>query len=221
MPEVTAKQDVAQALAAFSDQPLEPAALNLLACLGYKSDRRVEISGVQDFREHFDPEHRLSERHALLDEWQAVHFLFQLTQDEISSTTQSRMAFTIEAVDNQRIESYLFFVVRLKGSRYTRTQLASVTRAVNRLFPMPAMLLFVYGEVLTLSVINREIGKRDANRDVLRKVTLIKDVSISDPLRAHVDIFRTWRSTILFATFSSTTSLDCTARGRSDWTPHI
>ncbi|HTS10417.1 MAG TPA: TaqI-like C-terminal specificity domain-containing protein [Candidatus Eisenbacteria bacterium] len=201
MPEVTAKQDVAQALAAFSDQPLEPAALNLLACLGYKSDRRVEISNVQDFREHFDPERMLNDHHALVDDWQTVHFLFQLTQDEITSVAQGRMAFTTEAVDNQRIESYLFFVIHLKGLRYTRTQLASVTRAVNRLFPMPAMLLFVYGDMLTVSVINREMSKRDESRDVLRKVTLIKDISLSDPLRAHVDILQDLALDSLFRDF--------------------
>jgi type I restriction-modification system DNA methylase subunit len=53
---------------------------------------------------------------------------------------------------------------------------------------MPVMILFRHGETLTLAIIDRELNKRDAEKDVLRKVTLIKDVGCSEPLRAHLDI---------------------------------
>lgn len=76
----------------------------------------------------------------------------------------------------------------LKGESYSRTALADITREINRLFPMPAMVLFRHGQTLTLSVIDRRLHKRDESRDVLTKVTLIKDISFSEPLRAHLDI---------------------------------
>ena len=38
---------------------------------------------------------------------------------------------------------------------------AGLTRAVNRLFQMPAMILFRHGDTLTLAVINRRLHKRD------------------------------------------------------------
>jgi hypothetical protein len=37
-------------------------------------------------------------------------------------------------------------------------------------------------------VINRRLHKRDQSRDVLEKVTLIKDIAFGDPIRAHVEI---------------------------------
>lgn len=46
-------------------------------------------------------------------------------------------------------------------------------------FPMPVMILFKHGSLLTLSVINRRLHKWDESKDVLEKVTLIKDIRIS------------------------------------------
>ena len=50
------------------------------------------------------------------------------------------------------------------------------------------MLLFKYGERLTLSVVKRRLHKRDESKDVLEKVTLIKDIDITTPHRAHIEI---------------------------------
>jgi len=71
---------------------------------------------------------------------------------------------------------------------YTRTELSSITRAVNRGFPMPVMLLFRHGDTISLSVIHRRLHKRQADRDVLEKVTLVKEIQFTDPLRAHIEI---------------------------------
>ncbi len=51
------------------------------------------------------------------------------------------------------------------------------------------MVLFKYGNSITLSVINRRINKREESKDVLEKVTLIKDININNPHRAHIEIF--------------------------------
>ena len=86
------------------------------------------------------------------------------------------------------MQSYVFVAVELKRDSYTRTDLSQITRAVNRVFDMPAMLLFKYGGALTLAVISRRLNKRDDTRDVLEKVTLVKDITYVDPLRAHIEI---------------------------------
>ena len=91
-------------------------------------------------------------------------------------------------MDNTIIASYLFFVIRLEDKDYNRTQLSQITREINKLFIMPAMLLFQHGETLTLSIINRRLHASDPSRDVLEKVTLIKDIDFKDPHRAHIDI---------------------------------
>jgi hypothetical protein len=53
---------------------------------------------------------------------------------------------------------------------------------------MPVMLLFRHGDTITFSIIRRRIHKRDESKDVLEKVTLIKDIRFSNPHRAHIDI---------------------------------
>ncbi|WCJ60925.1 hypothetical protein NXS98_07350 [Fontisphaera persica] len=53
---------------------------------------------------------------------------------------------------------------------------------------MPVLLLFRHGDTLTLAVINRRLHKRDPSKDVLEKVTLIKDICFAQPHRAHVEI---------------------------------
>ncbi len=89
------------------------------------------------------------------------------------------------------IESFVFLTINLEDRDWTRTELAEITRAVNRLFPMPAIIIFLYGGKLTLSVIPRRPNKKDNSRDVIeptRKVALIKDVDLERPHRAHLDI---------------------------------
>jgi hypothetical protein len=53
---------------------------------------------------------------------------------------------------------------------------------------MPVLIVFKYGSHLTLAVINRRLHKKDNQKDVLEKVTLIKDIRIDRPHRAHIDI---------------------------------
>ena len=50
------------------------------------------------------------------------------------------------------------------------------------------MLLFRYGAFLTLAIINRREHQRDPSKQVLEKVTLIKDIDLNSPKRAHIDI---------------------------------
>ncbi|MGB3300070.1 MAG: Eco57I restriction-modification methylase domain-containing protein, partial [Phormidesmis sp.] len=86
------------------------------------------------------------------------------------------------------IESYLFLGLELKGEQYSRTKLSVITRELNKLFAMPVMVIFRYGELMTLAVIDRRLNKRDESKDVLEKVTLIRDISVVSPHRAHTEI---------------------------------
>ena len=120
-----------------------------------------------------------------------MDFLIQLTDDEVRAAAAGDQRLLFEAKGKWNgtvIESYLFFALTLKQPHYTRIQLAGITRAVNRLFPMPVMILFRHGDTLTLSVINRRLHKRDESKDVLEKVTLIKDICFAEPHRGHVEI---------------------------------
>ncbi len=129
-----------------------------------------------------------NEEQALIADWESVDFLFQLTDEEIRTQGQRLLFESQGQWDGKIIESYLFFAIALKRPTYTRTELAGITRAVNRLFDMPAMLLFKHGDTLTLSVINRRLHKREPDKDVLEKVTLIRDISLVGTHRAHIEI---------------------------------
>ncbi len=185
------KHDIQQALHACNHGPLTLSARALLETLGYRSDKRLDLSpnSAAEFQAQFDPQSRMNAAKALLPDWRSVDLLQQITEDEIGPalSAQGRL-FQNRTVDDSNIQSYLFFAVDLTGAQYTRTQLAAATREINKLFPMPAMVIFRHGESLTFAIIARRVHKRDVNRDVLEKVTLIKEIRCAGPHRAHVEI---------------------------------
>ncbi|PSB18683.1 restriction endonuclease subunit M [Phormidesmis priestleyi ULC007] len=186
-----AKRAIALRLQKFATGNLADNARSLFETLGYRVDKstRLETPTAQSFLNSFAEGRSFNRETALLKDWRFVDLLFQLTKDEITGSNQLRISFGDSSrVDNTIIESYLFFAIALKSNTYTRTQLAGITREINKLFPMPVMLVFLYGQTLTLSMINRRLHKRDQSKDVLEKVTLIKDIALASPHRAHLEI---------------------------------
>ncbi|HJZ11296.1 MAG TPA: hypothetical protein VJ521_04055, partial [Acidobacteriota bacterium] len=118
-----------------------------------------------------------------------MDLLFQVSEAEIQSSLNWQGDFSAAKVDNKDIRSYLFFAVELKDQRYTRTQLSGITREINRLFDsIPALIVFKHGGMLSMGIIARRLSKKDNNKDVLEKVTIIKDISFASPHRAHLEI---------------------------------
>ena len=186
------RASITNALNRFTDDDLAENARNLLNTLGYRSERALalEPNTADAFIDTYDLQGKLNRDRALTAEWVSVDLLFQLSGEDLTLTDTDGWLFdpSQTQVDNTIIESYVFVALRLRGSNYNRTQLSQITREINKLFPMPAMLLFQHGNTLTLSVINRRLGVRDPSRDVLEKVTLIKDIDFEDTHRAHIDI---------------------------------
>ncbi|MBX3728502.1 MAG: N-6 DNA methylase [Candidatus Sumerlaeia bacterium] len=191
------RERIHEALNIFTTSSLLEASQGLFETLGYKSKRRPKRwnSAPSHFLNQYGQgEQPLNEKRALFDRWKAVEILFQLGDEEVRSALGygEDLFGSAGEIDNKRIESYLFFAIQLEpkgeGLAYTRTELSNATRAVNALFPMPAMLLFKHGETISIAVINRRLHKRDASKDVMEKVTLIKDIATADPLRAHLEI---------------------------------
>ena len=193
MNDLETKRGIENSLKSFADKPLADAATALFESLGYKSEKRIVLkpNTAKTFTENFAKDKPLNSEHALLADWQSVDFLFQLTDEEVRAAAAGNQQFLFEAHgrwNGAEINSFLFLAITLAKPHYTRTQLSTITRAVNRLFPMPAMLLFRHGDTLTLAVIPRRLHKRDESKDVLEKVTLIKDIRFANPHRAHVEI---------------------------------
>ena len=184
------RENIEQALKSFQRGALVMNANNLLNALGYESEITIDLESnlAEEFISYFDQFGKLNRERARVDEWESIDFLFQLTEEEISGTDQTRIAFKNRQLDNTVIESYVFFALKLRENNYTRTQLANITREINRLTPMPAMIIFQHGQTLSLAVIDRRLHKRDEAKDVLEKVTLIKDINSHDPHAAHIQI---------------------------------
>lgn len=182
------RQKIKEAIQQFGAGNLSENALNLFQTLGYITERRapLEKPAYIAFRDSFiDSQSRFNEDKALVKEWKYVDLLFQLSKEEV---TRQLSLFDTKQVDRTVIETYLFFAIELAKEHYSRTELSHITREVNRLFPMPVMILFKHGFSLTLSVINRRLHKRDESKDVLQKVTLIKDIRISPAGGGDVEI---------------------------------
>lgn len=191
MTEVELRQAIAGALKRFQTEPLSDAATHLWDVLGYASKKRLALkpNTLSTFLSMFSHGRALNDLYAKPDDWKSVDFLFQLTDEEVRTSANQQFNFESKgAYNGSIINSYLFFAIELKGSHYSRTTLAGITREVNKLFDMPALILFRHGETLTLAIINRRLHKREAGKDVLEKVTLIQDIQLTHTHRAHIDI---------------------------------
>ena len=186
------KKKIEQALHQFARGNLADNAKHLFDVLGYRSERtmRLKPNTPDGFLKVFDqdPERHINPVRALMEEWESIDFIFQLTKDEVPYIKESSVNRGSGEYDQQTYESYLFFALKLKGSHYTRTQLSQITREINNSFKMPAMILFQHGEELAFAVIDRRLNGRYPDKDVLLKTTLIKGINFANHHRAHVDI---------------------------------
>lgn len=181
---------IVTALQAFNTGNLSASCIELLEALGYRSGRRLALSPntSANFERTFSGARTLNREQARVDEWTEANFLLQLTDDEVAQTEQLHLLREHNGWNNGIYRSFAFIAIGLTDERSSRTVLATITRAVNRLFMMPTPIFFRYGDKLTLAIILRRPGKRDTSRDVLEKVTLIKDIDLRHPHAAHIRI---------------------------------
>lgn len=184
------RAQIQKALAGFAESDTKQAAITFLDVLGYRSSKSLDVdNGPEAFLAHFDNRPRKLRRDkALFDRWKSIDFLFQVTDEEVRKAGPQGALDFDSGLDLDNYRSYLFLVLDLHKGAYTRTQLSNITREINLLFDMPAMLLMRHNGALTFSVIDRRIHKRDVGRDVLDKVKLIKDIRYEQPHRAHIEI---------------------------------
>ena len=155
-----------KSLANFQTLPLKDAARQLLATLGYKSDKFIAgaDSLPQAFLDLFAAGHPFDQAKALFAEWKSADLLFQLTDQELSRESS---LFTDDSVQRGLLKSYVFIAIELKGGDYARGKFSAITRQINRLFPMPVMVLFRHQSRLTIAVIKQEgagVRMKDACR---------------------------------------------------------
>ena len=187
---MTDKSAIQNALRNFAHSDLTSASLKLFQTLGYGVARRAPLAEktAQFFFENYvrASDKSFDQLKARCAEWTSIDLLFQLTKEDVSV---QQGLFDVSQVDDTIMESYLFFAIDLAKPRYSRSDLARITREVNKVFPMPVMVLLRHGDTVSLAIIDRRLNKKDDMKDVLeKKVTLIKDVRTSNPHRAHIEI---------------------------------
>ena len=178
------KAEIKRNLQEFSRNNLLQNSLNLFASLGYKSERQLKISSLEDFKSKILVR-SFNEDKLLFSQWNDGQFLFELQPNDINSDDT---AITGGRMNNTIMEAYWFLAVELKGNRYTKKQLSDITREINKQREIPVFVLFKYDNKLTFSIIDRRLNKRDNNKDVLEKVVLIKDINFNNPHRGHIEI---------------------------------
>lgn len=171
----------------LAGENLASAGRALLDALGYRSPKTLDApSEPSKFLAalEMDPA-----RFEGLDHWRAVHFLLQLTGDELPALSRGGDPATGEAFQRGAIDSFVFLALDLDEGPWSRRQLVAIVRAFNRGFAMPAILLFRHGGSATLAVIDRRANLRDPSRDVVGgRISLVKDIDLASPHRAHVEI---------------------------------
>lgn len=189
------KQTISQCIQAFAAQPLAASAAALLAALGYRSEKTADLGNTAETLlasiEQFRPElGNINRAKVQASRWKSCAFLFQISNDEIPSLAMGQMPLGADCKLAQgQIESFVFLAIDLQGEKWSRGDLSTITRELNRRFPMPAIVLFRHGALLSLAVIDRRQHLRDASRDVIEsRITVIKDVRLANPHRAHIDI---------------------------------
>ena len=187
------KQDIENALKKFDSQPIRDAATRLLDILGYRS-KRISNDALDNekydnlFESAFETSNPFKK--LCLEKWQNYSRIMQITDEEINQQQTPERQFLFESTNiNENLRtSYMFVAVELEGDAFTRTQLADITRFICREAPYSIMVVFRYSDYLSLAIINRRHHKRDKTKQVLEKVTLIKDINLNKPNRAHIEI---------------------------------
>jgi len=188
--EIEKRTKIKESIGYFDRKPCAQAASELLNNLGYQSDKslKLENDSADIFLETFNSEGKLNPEKARTEQWQSIEILFQITDEDVRGSLGQKSLFSAEALENTNINSFLFLSLCLSNASYTRSQLATITREINKVFMMPVIILFTYQQKLSIGIIMRRLHKRDVTKDVLEKVTLIKDIDISHPHRAHIEI---------------------------------
>lgn len=201
------KPNIEKALNNFLDnqQSLREASTTFLNTLGYHSGL---VGSDEIDKPRYDRIKEAAEKTAnpceklRIKDWEPFSQILQVTDAEINAQlTDESPRFESKAINTELRSSYMFIAMPLAGDTYTRTQLSNITRFMGMRIPQPFMMVFRYSDVVTLAIINRRPNLRNTTKQVLEKVTLIKDINLdsSKRKRAHIDILSELHLQLLIA----------------------
>ncbi len=180
------KQNILNSILEFGKSNLQKSSLNFLKNLNYTNELNALSSPTYQGLLQDYPGLQLDEEKAFVKDWKEIQVLYSYSPEE------SGGLFASGKKGLKVADAFLFIAIELKKKEYTRTQLISITRAINRPFQVPVIVIFRYDDKLTLSVIDRRQSKSKnpvkAVEHVLEKVSLVYDVNVTHPHRAHTEI---------------------------------
>ncbi len=186
------RNQLSAALSSASKADFTATATDLLAVLGYRSERTLELSGgVDDFFQAFPAATDNTNTELIFrKQVNSVRIIFQVTSEEIAGSDQSMLEFAhANPFDEERQQSFIFFAVELTEPSYARGDYATFTREINKRLNQPSVVLFKTADnLLTFAFVHRRKHNRDPSRDVLGQVSLIREIHPAAPHRAHLDI---------------------------------
>ena len=179
------REAIKTALAAFADGGLRARATALVESLGYKSERvGGDYDSPDDFIAAFGGDADTKGAKALRDKGLEICLVSQITDDEIIES----LPLDERRFEPGRAQSFLFVAIELPSGEYPRGELATMTREISKRFTMPVVAIFRCGQTATLAYAARRPSMRDSERDVLRRVSLLRGIDLQNPHRAHLDI---------------------------------
>ena len=156
-----------KSLATLQTDGFSKAAIAYLATLGYSSDLAPggQTGDVDQFITSLKaPNPGTKSEQELRNETKSIHVLFQITDRHIYRT-QPRLMDLDAGFDAGLAKTFLFFAIELKGTTYSRSEYARLTREINKRLGAPAVILFraASGRV-TLAFVHRRASKVRENR---------------------------------------------------------
>ena len=171
------------------------AAEKLLNTLGYRSKRKAAVSrSVADFMRRYPAAETQSAkqfRAAVAD----VNIVFQFAESEIQDSIERGLLPPSTQFKKGDKNNFLFVAADLRKRKrgYSRSNYADFVREINKRFNAPTVALFRRPEsenkaVLTLAFVGRRHSRTQRGRDVLEKVSLLREIQCENPHRGHLDI---------------------------------
>ena len=191
---IAVRNAIATALAAVPGVDWPDAAVAVLDAMGYRSELVLEdqTGDPANFIRQFDADNPGTQtERRFLEDARSVQLVFQITNAEIAEAAapSQQMRFDAGGFDSGNAQSFLFLAMELAGDDYSRGRYAEFTREINKRLFAPSVILFrTASNRVTFAFPHRRPNRRDPERDVLGRVSLIREIDPARPHRAHLDI---------------------------------
>jgi adenine-specific DNA-methyltransferase len=185
--------DIQASLQSFSTQPLLQASRAL-----FKDALSIPLQPLADAaiepKRFFRDQHK-EDKHRTIRHLYLVGRIDDRCFQQAKSTGGDALDFDATlAATTKDYDGMFVIAVEMAEGEFTRSDLASRTREINRVFTNPVIVVFKHlhqkQPVLSIGVISRREHKRTQGAHVLGKVSMIREIRPQSPHRGHIEILK-------------------------------